>query len=59
MDTKEFETAYDWVKEKAEEYESLRYRTAVIAGFFGGTSGRLFTGEQVKKMLDLRFPKKD
>lgn len=59
MKKEEFELLYEWVKEMADDYESLNYRTAVIAGFFGRNSEKTFTGEQVSMILALRYPEKE
>lgn len=56
MDKKEFEDFYNQVKEKADEYESITYRTAVIAGLFYRNAEETFTGEQVGEILTLRYP---
>lgn len=59
MEKEEFELWYERVKEEVDEYESLTYRTAVIAGLFGRNSEKTFTGEQVSMILALRYPEKE
>lgn len=56
MNKKEFEDFYSQAKEKVDEYESQTYRTAVIAGLFCRNAEETFTGRQVGKILELRYP---
>lgn len=58
MKKEEFERLYEQAEELVNEYESLNYRTAVIAGFFGRNSEKTFTGEQASMILALRYPEK-
>lgn len=56
MPEQEFEEWYDWVKQRAEEYQDVGLRTSVITGFFSAKSREVFTGEQVRQLLELRYP---
>lgn len=57
MPEQEFKEWYNWVKEKAAEYQDVRLRTSVITGFFNAMPRAAFTGEQVSQLLALRYPK--
>lgn len=59
MPEQEFKEWYDWVKQRAEEYQEAGLRTSVIAGFFSAKSKEVFTGEQVSQLLALRYPEKE
>lgn len=59
MEKEEFELWYERVKEEVDEYKSPTYRTAVIAGLFGRSSKKSFTGGQVSEILALRYPEKE
>ena len=59
MPEQEFKEWYDWVKQRAEEYQDVGLRTSVIAGFFSAKSKEVFTGEQVSQILALRYPEKE
>lgn len=58
MKKEEFKLLYEQAEEMVNEYESLNYRTAVIAGFFSRNSEKTFTGEQASMILALRYPEK-
>ena len=55
MKDQEFKKWYDWVKGRAAEYQDVRSRTAVIAGFFEACSEEVFRGDQVSQILALRY----
>ena len=52
----EFEKWHDWVKRRACEHKDIILRTAAIAGFFEAFSKEIFSGDQVRKILALRYP---
>lgn len=56
MKDQEFEKWYDWVKRRAGEYQDVGSRTAAIAGFFEACSEEVFSGDQVRQILELRYP---
>ena len=57
MPEQEFKEWYDWVKKRVAEYQDVRSRTAVVAGFFMANREEVFTGDQVCQLLELRYPK--
>lgn len=59
MTDKEFGRWYEWVKGRAAEYQDMRSRMAVIAGFFEAWSKEVFSGDQVSQILVLRYPEKE
>lgn len=59
MTDQEFGRWYNWVKGRAAEYQDVRSRTAVIAGFFEACSEEVFSGDQVSQILALRYPEKE
>lgn len=59
MTDQEFGRWYNWVKGRAAEYQDVRSRTAAIAGFFEAFSAEIFSGDQVSRILALRYPEKE
>ncbi len=59
MTDQEFGRWYEWVKGRAAEYQDMRSRMAVIAGFFEAWSKEVFSGDQVSQILVLRYPEKE
>lgn len=59
MTDQEFRRWYEWVKGRAAEYQDMRLRMAVIAGFFEAWSKEVFSGDQVSQILVLRYPEKE
>lgn len=55
MADQEFGKWYEWVKRRVGEYQDVRSRTAVIAGFFEACSEEMFSGDQVSQILALRY----
>ena len=56
MPEKDFENWHDWLKKNIGEREDPMNRAACIEGFFKGLKGKVFTAEQVVKILALRYP---
>ena len=56
MTDQEFRRWHEWVKGRAAEYQDVRSRVAVIAGFFEARSEEVFSGDQVSQILALRYP---
>lgn len=59
MTDQEFGRWYEWAKGRAAEYQDMRSRMAVIAGFFEAWSKEVFSGDQVSQILVLRYPEKE
>lgn len=59
MEGDRFKGWYDWVKQRVAEYQDVRSRTAAIAGFFEACSAEVFSGDQVRQILALRYPEKE
>ena len=59
MTDQEFGRWYEWVKGRAAEYQDMRSRMAVIAGYFEAWSKEVFSGEQVSQILVLGYPEKE
>lgn len=55
MTDQEFRRWYEWVKGRAAEYQDMRSRMAVIAGFFEACSEEVFSGDRVSQILALRY----
>ncbi len=59
MSEQEFKEWYDWVKERADAYQDLGERMAVITGLFKAWHEETFTGDQVIQILALRYPENE